>query len=94
LHGRKRRTIKRSSSEDILTFNAGLMKEPAPLRAQVIVYELLHLKVPNHGMVFKALECLFGGSHGQDLDARFPRLQRPLGTYEPGDPILTIVVTV
>jgi hypothetical protein len=63
LHGRKRRTIKRSSSEDRLTFNAGLMKEPAPLRAQVIVYELLHLNFPNHGMVFKALSNAYLADH-------------------------------
>jgi predicted metal-dependent hydrolase len=31
------------------------MKEPASFRAEVIVHELLHLKVPNHRKVFKAL---------------------------------------
>jgi predicted metal-dependent hydrolase len=63
LHGRKRRTIKRSSSEDRLTFNAGLMKEPAPLRTQAIVHKLLHVKVPNHGMVFKALSNAYLADH-------------------------------
>jgi predicted metal-dependent hydrolase len=55
--------MKRSSSGDRLTFNAGLMKEPAPLRAQVIVHELLYLKVPNHGMVFKALSNAYWADH-------------------------------
>jgi predicted metal-dependent hydrolase len=43
------------SSKGRLTVNAELMKEPAPFRAEVIVHELIHLKVPNHGRVFKAL---------------------------------------
>jgi predicted metal-dependent hydrolase len=30
------------------------MKEPASVRADVIVHDLLHLKVPKHGKVFKA----------------------------------------
>jgi Protein of unknown function DUF45 len=34
-----------------------------PLRAQVIVHELLHLKVPNHGMVFKALSNVYLADH-------------------------------
>ncbi len=38
-----------------LTFNTGLLKQPARFRARVIVHELLHLKVPNHGKLFKAL---------------------------------------
>jgi hypothetical protein len=29
--------------------------EPASFRAEVIVHELLHLKIPNHGKLFKAL---------------------------------------
>lgn len=38
-----------------LTFNSDLLLEPAPFRAEVIVHELLHLKIPNHGRLFKAL---------------------------------------
>jgi predicted metal-dependent hydrolase len=29
----------------------------------VIVHELLHLKVPNHGMVFKALSNVYLADH-------------------------------
>jgi predicted metal-dependent hydrolase len=43
------------SSAGRLTFNTDLLKEPASFRREVIVHERLHLKVPNHGKVFKAL---------------------------------------
>ncbi len=43
------------SSKGRLSFNETLLREPASFRAEVIVHELLHLKVPNHGKVFKAL---------------------------------------
>jgi len=43
------------SSNGRVTFNTDLLKEPALFRREVIVHELLHLKVPNHGKVFKAL---------------------------------------
>jgi len=33
------------------------------VRAQVIVYELLHLNFPNHGMVFKALSNAYLADH-------------------------------
>ncbi|MBN9519474.1 M48 family metallopeptidase [bacterium] len=38
-----------------VTFDAGLLEQPAEFRRQVIVHELLHLKVPNHGKLFRAL---------------------------------------
>jgi predicted metal-dependent hydrolase len=38
-----------------LTLDAGLASQPADFRNEVIVHELLHLKVPNHGKLFKAL---------------------------------------
>ena len=43
------------SSNGRLTFNTELLKEAASFRREVIVHELLHLKVPNHGKVFKSL---------------------------------------
>ncbi len=43
------------SSKGQLTFNEELLSQPAELRRRVIVEELLHLKVPNHGKLFKAL---------------------------------------
>ena len=32
-----------------------MLRNPASSRAKIIVHELLHLKVPNHGKVFRAL---------------------------------------
>lgn len=43
------------SSGGRLTFNVELLSESARFRREVIVHELLHLKVPNHGPLFRAL---------------------------------------
>lgn len=43
------------SSQGRLTFDTDLLRQPAQFRRKVIVHELLHLKVPNHGKLFKAL---------------------------------------
>lgn len=43
------------SSKGRVTFDPALLKEPASFRAEVIVHELLHLKIPNHGPLFKAM---------------------------------------
>lgn len=43
------------SSHGRLTFDTELLHLPAEFRREVIVHELLHLKVPNHGRLFKAL---------------------------------------
>jgi len=43
------------SSRGRLTFDVELLRQPAAFRREVIVHELLHLKVPNHGPLFKAL---------------------------------------
>jgi len=43
------------SSKGRLTFNADLLRQPAAFRAEVIVHELVHLKVPNHGKLFRSL---------------------------------------
>lgn len=44
------------SSKGNLTFDTELLMQPAIFRRQVIVHELLHLKVPNHGKLFRSLE--------------------------------------
>ena len=45
-----------------VTFNSDLLSESAAKRKRVIVEELLHLKVPNHGKLFKALlKAYLGG---------------------------------
>lgn len=38
-----------------VSFNSEVLSESAAFRKKVIVHELLHLKVPNHGKLFKAL---------------------------------------
>lgn len=38
-----------------VTLDEGLCRQPAEFRREVIVHELLHLKVPNHGKLFKSL---------------------------------------
>ena len=43
------------SSNGRLTFNSEILNQPASFRAEAIVHELLHLKVPNHGRLFKHL---------------------------------------
>lgn len=38
-----------------VTFDLDLLGQPGEFRKEIIVHELLHLKVPNHGKLFKAL---------------------------------------
>lgn len=38
-----------------VSFNEELLRESADFRKEVIVHELVHLKVPNHGKLFRAL---------------------------------------
>jgi len=38
-----------------ISLNRDLLKERAKLQEEVIVHELLHLKVPNHGKLFRRL---------------------------------------
>jgi predicted metal-dependent hydrolase len=43
------------SSNGRVTFNTELLRQGADFRAEVIAHELLHLRVPNHGALFRAL---------------------------------------
>lgn len=43
------------SSRGRLTFAADLLAQPEEKRAEVIVHELLHLKYPTHGKMFRRL---------------------------------------
>ena len=38
-----------------VTFATDLLAQPEDFRREVILHELLHLKVPNHGPLFRAL---------------------------------------
>lgn len=50
-----KRKLASCSKRGRLTFNKTLLKKPKEVRYQVILHELLHLKYPNHGRVFKLL---------------------------------------
>jgi predicted metal-dependent hydrolase len=54
IRGMKRKWASCSSTGRV-TFDTGLLLQPAAFRAEVVVHELLHLKVPNHGRLFTAL---------------------------------------
>jgi predicted metal-dependent hydrolase len=43
------------SSKGNISFNVELLRQPAAFRAEVIVHELLHLKIPRHNRLFRAL---------------------------------------
>jgi predicted metal-dependent hydrolase len=43
------------SSKGRVCFSADLLHEPRTFQEYVIVHELLHLQVPNHGKLFKSL---------------------------------------
>jgi hypothetical protein len=43
------------SSAGRLTFDSAILRQPISFRDQVIVHELIHLKVPNHGPLFRSL---------------------------------------
>jgi len=43
------------SVEGRLTFDLGLVLQPKEIRDEVIVHELLHLRVPNHGPLFRSM---------------------------------------
>ncbi len=52
------------SSNGRLTFNIEILRQPARFRAEAIVHELLHLRVPNHGKLFKSLmQALLSKNH-------------------------------
>lgn len=47
------------SSRGRLTFDTSLLRQPRDFADYVIVHELLHLRVPNHGKLFKSLLSAF-----------------------------------
>lgn len=52
---RMRRKWASCSTHGTVSFNIEVLSQPAAFREYVIVHELLHLKVPNHGKLFKTL---------------------------------------
>jgi predicted metal-dependent hydrolase len=53
-----------ASSAGRLTFDTDLLTESPDKRAEIIVHELVHLKVGNHGPLFRSLVRAHLGSEG------------------------------
>ncbi len=51
------------STSGRLTFDEALIGMPHRLQDYVIVHELLHLRVPNHGKLWKSLMRAHSGEH-------------------------------
>jgi len=60
------------SSAGRLTFDRDLLKQPAPVRTAVIIHELLHLRIPTHNKLFKALLAAY--FHEKYPDLELPKL--------------------
>lgn len=63
------------STSGRLTFDVALLSESAERRAEVIVHELVHLRVPNHGKLFRMLVTAYlragtGGGRGSIPEKR------------------------
>ena len=50
-----KRKLASCSSKGRLTFDSSLLEQPKEFRSEVIVHELVHLRIPNHGKMFKAV---------------------------------------
>lgn len=57
------------SSAGNFTFNADLLDLDQDLQNYVIVHELIHARVPNHGKLWKSLMSLYVGDYKQ-LESR------------------------
>jgi predicted metal-dependent hydrolase len=68
-----------ASSAGRLTFDTDLINEPHDKRAEIIVHELVHLKVGNHGSLFRNLVRAYLGN-GKELWGA------PSTTPEPASP--------
>jgi len=62
-----------------LTFDESLLSKQGDLQDYVIVHELLHLEVPNHGKLWKSLMR----AHLGDYEEMETRLQRELKSHSP-----------
>lgn len=81
---RMRRKWASCSTGGWVSFSTRLLRQPRDFQDYVIVHELLHLKVPNHGKLFKSLLSLHlsgkrrqvthagGGNAGGSGDIRRP----------------------
>ncbi|MCD5408069.1 M48 family metallopeptidase [Candidatus Bipolaricaulota bacterium] len=56
------------SSAGRLTFARDLLRQPGPVRTAVIIHELLHLKIPLHTKLFRALLSAYFHEKYPDLE--------------------------
>lgn len=47
------------SAKGWVSFNTQLLDMPAKFKDYVIIHELLHLQIPNHGKLFKSMMSVF-----------------------------------
>jgi predicted metal-dependent hydrolase len=52
---RMKQKIASCSSKGRLTFDPSLLEEPDEVRLRAVLHELLHLRYPNHGRMFKTM---------------------------------------
>jgi predicted metal-dependent hydrolase len=64
------------SSAGNLTFNSELLELDEDLQRLVIVHELLHFSIPNHGKLWKSLMRAHVGPY-EELEQRLRTLVRP-----------------
>ena len=69
------------SNKGRLTFSSALLKEPEDFRTKVIVHELLHLKYPTHGKMFKTLYGSYLKKHGIDISFNNGATPKSLGGF-------------
>jgi len=57
------------STQGWISFSHDLLKEPRDFQDEVIVHELIHIKVPNHGRLFKLLFRIHISNSSQQFSA-------------------------
>ena len=65
------------SSRGRLTFDREILHQPAPVRTLVIIHELLHLKIPRHTQLFRALLSAYFREKYPDLELPDLRVKEP-----------------
>lgn len=66
------------SSKGLVCFSTDLLKEPIDFQKYVIIHELLHLQIPNHGRLFKSLMSAYLPDWGNILKRRNTKLEREI----------------
>jgi predicted metal-dependent hydrolase len=69
------------SSSGRFVFNRELLALEKELQQYVVVHELAHVRVPNHGRLWKSLMRAYIGDY-EDLEARLASAIRPRTTSE------------